>query len=174
MRGKDFEANQAATGRKASLRIKKSFGPYINGPILKEGLKIIRKIFPYRDQRCEPGQGRPCFNRQIGLCPGVCTGEISATDYAKTIRNITYFFEGKKGVLLAALTRDMNAHAKKQEFERANEIKRTLFALEHIQDITLIRDEEMYSAEENSNGSKNTHNKLSDTITRYYNTIANL
>ena len=35
----------------------------------------------------------------------------------------------------------MNAHAKKLEFELANKIKRQLFALQHIQDVSLIKDD---------------------------------
>src|SRR3989344_2275170 len=71
--------------------IKYLFGPFPGGLSLKEALKIVRKIFPFRD-KCLPcvalaKQGkfcRPCFNRQIGLCPGVCSGEMSQEEYAKT------------------------------------------------------------------------------------------
>ena len=98
-------------------------------------------MLPFRDKKCSPEQGRPCFYRQIGLCPGVCTGEISAKEYAKQIRNIVLFFEGKKTRLITTLTREMKAFAKKQEFERANEIKKTIFSLEHIRDVHLIKEE---------------------------------
>ena len=33
------------------------------------------------------------------------------------------------------------AHAKKREFEKANEIKKQVFALEHINDIALLKSE---------------------------------
>jgi excinuclease ABC subunit C len=84
---------------------------------------------------------RPCFNRQIGLCPGVCTGEISKRGYALLAKNITQFFEGKKAVIMRRLEREMKSRAKKLEFEKADEAKKTLFALRHIQDVALIRDE---------------------------------
>lgn len=122
-----------------SLQLKAIFGPFPNGTLLKEAMKIIRKIFPWRDNKCIPDQGRPCFNRQIGLCPGVCTGEISTKEYAKTIHNLELFFEGKKKKLLSELQREMKILAKDQEFEDANEIKRTIFALQHIQDVSLIK-----------------------------------
>ena len=58
-----------------------SFGPFPNGGQLKEALKLVRKLFPYRD-KCTPAselkpnqKPKPCFNRQIGLCPGVCSGD---------------------------------------------------------------------------------------------------
>jgi excinuclease ABC subunit C len=80
--------------------VKYLFGPFPHGLQLKEAMKIIRRIFPYRDGKCVPcGSSKnksckPCFNRQIGLCPGVCTGEVSQRDYAKTVRNIRELFSG--------------------------------------------------------------------------------
>jgi excinuclease ABC subunit C len=115
-------------------------GPFPEGSLLKAGMRIIRKIFPFRDT-CVPGQGRPCFNRQIGLCPGVCSGEISEALYKKTIRNLILFFEGGKRTLIGDLSKEMKTYAKAREFEKANETKRTLFGLEHIQDIALIKEE---------------------------------
>ena len=113
------------------------FGPFPYGAILKDGLKIVRKIFPYRDNKCK--LGKPCFNFQIGLCPGPCAGAISKEEYEKTIRSITLFFEGRKGELLKNLQKEMKTYAKAKEFEKANEVKKTLFALTHIQDAQLIK-----------------------------------
>jgi excinuclease UvrABC nuclease subunit len=139
IRGRDLEQGHAG------LEISHSYGPYPYGGELKEALKIIRKIFPFRDT-CMPATElapdavpKPCFNRSIGLCPGVCTGEVSASDYRKTIRNIHLFFSGKKKHILDTLRKDMMAHAQVQEFEKANDIKKTIFALEHIKDVSMIK-----------------------------------
>ncbi|GMQ94951.1 MAG: excinuclease ABC subunit UvrC [Patescibacteria group bacterium] len=148
MRAKEFFNPR----HKPKYDIKYSFGPYPQGGTLKEALRIVRKIFPFRD-RCTPVEanlpvrrrtqtGKPCFNRQIGLCPGVCTGEISKKEYAKTIRHLKLFFEGKKKTVLRKLKKEMAGAASKLEFERAGKIKRTIFALGHIQDIALIGDEQ--------------------------------
>lgn len=123
------------------MKISYSFGPFPNGSQLREALKIIRKMFPYRDEKCIPNLGRPCFNRQIGLCPGVCTGEISRESYAKQIENIKLFFEGDKKKLVKNLEKQMKGFAKEKKFEMANITKRTLFTLNHIQDISLIKDD---------------------------------
>ncbi len=127
---------------KNKYKIKYIFGPFPQGTVLKDALKIIRKIFPFRD-KCLPVlvKGKPCFNRQIKLCPGVCSGEISKKEYAKIIQNIRLFFEGKKSSIIKKLQKEMIAEAKKLDFERAGEIKKTVFALEHIQDIALIKNE---------------------------------
>jgi excinuclease ABC subunit C len=126
--------------KKIKHKPKDIFGPFPHGGQLKEGLKILRTIFPFRDT-CEPDTGKPCFNRQIKLCPGVCTGEVTEAEYKKQIRNIKMFFEGKKGNLVKTLIKEMMAAAKKLEFEKAQQIKNTLFALEHIRDVALIKDE---------------------------------
>jgi excinuclease ABC subunit C len=120
--------------------VRNVFGPYTSSSTLREALKIIRKIFPYRDT-CVPNSTKPCFNRQIGLCPGVCTGEISASDYMKTVRRIELFLGGKTATLIAGLERDMNAYAKNQEFEKAGEVKKILYAISHIRDIALIKND---------------------------------
>jgi excinuclease ABC subunit C len=116
------------------------YGPFPSGANLQEALKIVRKIFPFRDT-CTPLSGKPCFNAQIGLCPRVCIGEMSIVDYRERIKEIQLFFEGKKRALLSRLNKTMHAHAKKMEFETAGEYKRMMFALRHINDASLISEE---------------------------------
>ena len=137
------------------------FGPFPHGLQLKEAMKIVRKIFPYRDTCIPCARGgptsascKPCFNRHIGLCPGVCTGEISKADYRKIIRRIALLFQGKKIELLKSLERDMKAAAKGENFEEAARLRGQVFALNHIQDVSLIKDE--YRAPSSPNGVGNT------------------
>ncbi len=121
--------------------IKHLFGPYPHGGQLKEALKMIRRIFPFRD-KCEPGIGKSCFNRQIGLCPGVCSGEITKSEYAKTIKNLKELLSGNFKGLKQQLARDMKVAAKSEDFEAASELRRQIGALEHIRDVSLIKDEQ--------------------------------
>lgn len=121
-------------------------GPFPYGGELREALKIIRKIFPYRDDRCtpwneqkNPENPKACWNAQIGLCPGVCTGKIDKTEYRKQIKRIKLFFQGKKNELTKNLEKDMKKAAKEEKFEKAVKLRRMLFALEHIEDIALIK-----------------------------------
>lgn len=133
VRGKDLTGKNFAS----------VFGPFTSGSELKEALKIIRKIFPYRDARCQPNQGKPCFNRQIGLCPGVCTGEVGKAEYAKTVRNLKLFFNGKKGAVVKNLEMEMKHLAKNKEFEKAAKMRNQIFALNHIRDVALIKDKSL-------------------------------
>lgn len=132
--------------------IKKVFGPYPQGLSLQEALKIVRRIFPFRDASCVPCAEQkkrpcsPCFNRQIGLCPGVCTGEISKTEYARTIAHICELFSGNFHGLKRQLAREMKAAAKAQEYEKAQRLRRQVHALEHIRDVSLIKREARVSS----------------------------
>lgn len=120
------------------------YGPFASLPQLRVAMKIIRKMFPYRDN-CEPGQSKLCFNAQIKLCPGVCIGQISETDYKKNITNIKKLFEGKKTEIKRSLEKDMKEYAKRHLFEKAVIARNTLFALDHIKDISLIKEEKVLS-----------------------------
>jgi excinuclease ABC subunit C len=129
------------------FKIKDKFGPFTNGTQLKEAIKIVRKIFPFRDYCASyleaklPSNKRGCFNYQIGLCAGTCIGAISKKEYRNTIRNIGLFFSGKKKNILSSLEKEMKLLAKNHEFEKADLIKKKIFALNHIQDIALIKNE---------------------------------
>lgn len=126
-------------------KIKHVFGPFPQGGSLKEAMKLVRKIFPFRDQKCIPGKGMPCFNRQIGLCPGVCTGEMSEKEYAERVKHIVLLFSGKKRTLLKELEREMAQMAKDERFEEATALRRQVAALKHIRDVALIKDESRFA-----------------------------
>lgn len=128
------------------------FGPFPEGGSLKEALKIVRKIFPYRDT-CTPapeqkGAPKGCFNSQIGLCPGVCSGAMSAKEYAVTIKHITQLFSGNMKGLKRALETEMKAAAKAEKFEDAAKLRRQAGALEHIRDVSLLKREVYVGPEE--------------------------
>ncbi len=134
---------------KFTAPIKKMYGPFPNGQDLREALKIIRKLFPFCD-KCTPytelspaqqAKARPCFSHQIGLCPGVCIGTMTQKEYQKSIRHIELFFEGKKSKVVSLLEREMMTLAKAKRFEEANEKKKLIFGLQHIQDMALVTED---------------------------------
>ncbi|GMU74343.1 MAG: hypothetical protein AMXMBFR44_5400 [Candidatus Campbellbacteria bacterium] len=119
---------------------KKMFGPFTQGGQLKEALKLIRKIFPFRGKNDAPLSNEKRKSRlyqELGLAPDV--SRLGAKEYARTIRHVVLFFEGKKKELVRTITREMKAAAKAREFERAAELRRRLFALQHINDVALLK-----------------------------------
>ena len=137
VRGKDI------TESFLSSEIKYQFGPFPSASLLKEALKIVRKLFKFYDTKApiaelsksKLGKGKIDFNRQIGLYPS----ETNRVEYIKTIKHIRLLFEGKKKRIITELKRDMQMAAKAEEFEKANEYKNRIYALEHIKDIALFK-----------------------------------
>ena len=103
------------------------FGPYKSLSLLNTALKILRRIFPY--STCKINSGKPCFDYQIGLCPGACLGIISKEEYQKNIDNLILFLKGKKKTLFKKL--------KKENPEK-------IIALKHLQDVALLSKEDYY------------------------------
>jgi excinuclease ABC subunit C len=121
------------------------FGPFTSASSIREALKIIRRIFPFSVHPSEKigTFKRACFDYEIGLCPGTCVNAISRADYLKNIRNIKLFFKGRRRRLMKNLEKEMGSASKKLEFEKAEIIKRRIFAVQHIQDVAFISDNEI-------------------------------
>ena len=124
---------------KLEIRNSNIYGPYTSKKQLEIALKIIRKIFPYHSNKQKTEKG--CLDFQLGRCPGPYAGAISKEDYAQNIRGIRMILEGKKKNLLKSLEREMRDQAKKNEFEKAAELRNKIFALRHIQDVALMTSE---------------------------------
>lgn len=126
---------------KTSVSYAKIFGPYTNSLQLREAMKIIRKIFPYLDNKSKNYHE---FYKQLGLVPvsdgkGTKDGNFRKL-YLRNIRNISLFLSGKKKKILKDLEKEMKGLAKEEKFEEAGEIKKKIFALKHINDIALLKD----------------------------------
>ncbi len=146
IRKKDIDFNLLESNGE---KLKYVFGPYPESGSIKEALKIIRRIFPFRDDKCPgPNAKRPCFNATIKLCPGACNGGITSKEYKKTIRHIVLFFQGKKNKLISILKKEMTKVAKNEEFETAKEIRNQIFALEHIRDVSLLKKDSPLQSQE--------------------------
>lgn len=132
-------------GRDIMRKSERQFGPFTSASSAREALKILRKIFPWSTH--DPDRigtfKRPCFDYEIGLCPGTCIGAISRTDYLKNISHLKLFLEGKKAWVVKNLEKEMAAASKKLEFEKAAKLRRQIFALKHIEDTAFISDSEI-------------------------------
>lgn len=124
---------------------KYTFGPFPNGSQLREGLKIIRRIFPFRGEKDDVKKKprKSGLNKEIGLVPDF--EKVGKREYGRTIQHIRLFFDGKKGKLIKRLAVSMKKLAKEHKFESAEQAKRQIFALEHIRDVSLIKEDESAS-----------------------------
>jgi len=147
-----------------AFKIKKCFGPFTEGGVIKESLKILRRLFPFRDKKANDPR-HESFYRAIGQSPEVEGGKhrhvISSSEgqsrkdmsvladnandarknYLKTIRYLSMFFEGKSRSVRLLIQREMKKQAKAMNFEEAAQSRKLLYALEHINDIALLKRE---------------------------------
>jgi len=132
-------------GRDILGKIGKRFGPFTSASSAREALKFLRKIFPWSTH--DPDRigtfKRPCFDYEIGLCPGTCIGAITRADYMKNISHLKLFLEGKKARVVKNLEKEMARVSKKLEFEKAAKLRHQIFALKHIEDTAFISDSEI-------------------------------
>jgi excinuclease ABC subunit C len=110
------------------------FGPYTNGTQLKEALRIIRRIFPFIDESSSK-RANAQFYRQLQLTPE------NMEEYKRNIRHLKLFFRGKKKEIIRNLKKEMKAEAKNRNFEMAAKIRNQIFALKHINDVSLLKTE---------------------------------
>ncbi len=118
------------------------YGPFVSRKQIEEALKIIRKIFPFRREKTTHER----FYQQLDLLPEQGTSEAHER-YKKSLRHIQLFFVGKKKVITIELEREMRRLAKELKFEDAQIVKRKIFALNHIRDVSLLTYEETVEEE---------------------------
>ena len=146
-RARDFDAHRKGNQKtgikfdngKNSYDVKAVFGPYIHSGLIKEVLKVLRKMFPFKDMKSLDAR-HASFYEALGRSPKG-TDDNAKRRYQRTIANLILFFEGKKKLLKTKLEREMLIHAKKMEFEAAQADKRLLYALDHVNDMALIKQE---------------------------------
>jgi len=159
-RGKDIDFDRGLVLGANGFAIREAHGPFTSGHQLREGLRLIRRIFPFYDTdkplALDPATNRVVragtsprlgaskhhyarleFNRQIGQYPR----EFDRKAYARTLRNVSMFLAGNTKKLREQLNRDMKEAAQDERFEDAAEIRGQLFALDHIQDVSLIKED---------------------------------
>jgi excinuclease ABC subunit C len=123
-------------------------GPFVDGKALKQTLKVLRKVFPYRS--CKTLPKRPCLWYQLDRCPAPCLlksnlgSQIPSAknkiekELKNNARNIFEILKGKKDRVLRDLKKEMKRASKTQDFEKAAKIRDQSEALERILENTKI------------------------------------
>lgn len=106
------------------------FGPFPSAQSIKEILRLLRRIFPFRS--CQRLPKKACLYFHLNLCPGVCEEKISPSQYQKTIKKIKFFLEGNIAGLLEKLNLEMKQLAAKCQFEEAEIKKRQILMIKNL------------------------------------------
>ncbi len=97
----------------------KYYGPYTDSHLLREIVRICKRIFPLR-QRPQPlFKDRPCLNYDLGRCPGVCQKLVTPEDYRKIVQKVAMVFQGRVQELVDILSETMQTQAEALNFEAA-------------------------------------------------------
>ncbi len=111
------------------------FGPYTSAQSLRNSVKSIRQLLPFRTCSDEIfKQGKVCLDFHIRRCPGPCEKRISSEDYKARIREVALFMEGRSDLLVRQLEGKMDDAAARLDFENAARYRDQLQSIERIAD----------------------------------------
>lgn len=118
------------------------FGPYTDARAARETIEVVRRVYPICRADCvewkrltahggEP-TGKPCFDYHVGKGPGPCVGAISCEEYAKRVKQVSDFLEGRTAGVATDLETQMREAAGDLDFERAAKFRNRLVAVRKI------------------------------------------
>jgi len=104
------------------------YGPYSSAKLAREQLKELQKIFKLRNcaDSTFANRSRPCIEYQMKRCSAPCVDLISKEDYFEDISAAKQYLTVEKKQLKKILTKKMESHADKLEFEEAEHFRKRL------------------------------------------------
>ncbi|MDP3997707.1 MAG: excinuclease ABC subunit UvrC [Candidatus Andersenbacteria bacterium] len=109
------------------------FGPYSSARSVRDTLKFLRRLFPYRTANNSPNDKifpHPLFNNSRKTT----NYKILNTEYSKNIENIIRFLKGDRQQTIDTLRAGMKQASSDQAFERAAAFRNQLQSLERLKD----------------------------------------
>jgi len=110
------------------------FGPFASARSVKQTLKVIKGIFPFR-YCTKPITGvdtRACLEYHMGRCVGPCIGAVTREEYAEVIKQVILFLEGKQERIIRELQKKMRGAAEALNFEKAALIRDQMTSIECV------------------------------------------
>ncbi len=117
------------------------YGPYVSAGVVRQALKILRKIFPFA-VRTQTQAQRSSLYYHLGLDPGLEEGKTTLEEYRANLRKLISVIQGKRTQVIRELERDMKRASKAQDFESAAHIRNQVFALQNLHKQVLFSDKE--------------------------------
>jgi len=116
------------------------FGPYSSVKAMKVLLDLIKQTYQLRsctfnlsEENIEKGKIKVCLDYHIKKCLGPCEGYQEEESYNQSIAEIRNILKGNTRSIIQPLKEQMHEFAANLEFEKAQEIKEKLDALENYQ-----------------------------------------
>ncbi len=110
------------------------FGPFSSAYSIRQTLKVIKEIFPFRSCSKDLSKKlpRPCLEYDIHKCSGPCINAISKEEYAEVINQLILFLEGKQEKVVVQLENNMKQAVSKLEYEKAALLRDQIRAIKEI------------------------------------------
>ena len=110
------------------------FGPFASASSLRQTLRLIKKIFPFRscNKTITGKDARPCLEYHINSCPGPCIGAVSKENYHDVIKQVVLFLEGRQETVLRDLKNKMEKASQQLQFEKAALLRDQIQAIEEV------------------------------------------
>lgn len=106
------------------------FGPFPTSSYAYSVIDLLNKLFPTRKCRNVPNE--PCLYYHMGMCLAPCINKVSEQENDKLFNEIKTFLEGNNPGIAREIKEKMQIAAENLEFEKANDLKKTLDAIEHV------------------------------------------
>jgi len=110
------------------------FGPFASARSVRQTLKVIRTIFPFRTcSRTITGtDSRPCLKYHIRRCTGPCIGAVTREEYDEMMKQVILFLEGKQDSVVRELDKKMKRSADALDFEKAVLFRDQIQAIDRV------------------------------------------
>lgn len=119
------------------------FGPYPTSSYAYKVINLLNKIFPTR--KCQHIPNTPCLYYHMGMCLGPCVNKISEEKNNELFESIKSFLNGTSNDIKNQYKERMAQATENLEFEKAQECKEILDAIEHIVSKENVEDKEHVS-----------------------------
>ena len=106
------------------------FGPFPNSGAAFQTISLLNKVFPIR--KCQTLPTTTCLYYHLGQCLGPCVNKIDESIFEQMREDIKSFMRGNNQKQKAEIKEKMLKASENLEFETANEYKKILDAIEHI------------------------------------------
>ncbi len=144
--GEDFP--RVSITRKPASKGVSLYGPFTAGAELRAALTLLQKVFRFRTCNLDIREDdekrrffRPCLLYSIRQCTAPCAAKVSRKDYRLQIKRLKQFLTSKRALVLRQMNKDMEAAAKRKDYEQAGLLRDQVRALESLAKRGRISDE---------------------------------
>ncbi len=120
-------------------------GPFTSAGKVRELIEFVKQYIPLRScklnlskENIQSGKFKVCLEYHLGNCKGPCEGLQSLEDYQNGIQQMRNILKGNLGSVIAQFKEEMQQHAMRLAFEKAEMIRKKIEHLENYQSSSVV------------------------------------